>query len=168
MNNIEIFETHAVMYIKSKGEIFEVLIDVEDIPKVQQFKWFILRKPHTNYVVTKKAPTKRLHRYLLNCEDESIIVDHKDRNGLNNQKLNLRETTQSINNRNANTRVSESSGVRGVRYDESRDRWVVQWFDLNKKRYRKTFPVKTYGSKAKEMAIEFRKQMERENGYLQL
>lgn len=41
------------------------------------------------------------------------------------------------------------------------------WYDLNKKKMSKSFSKKKYGrDEAIEMAIQLRKQMEKENGYL--
>lgn len=48
-----------------------------------------------------------MHRLLLDVTDEEILVDHKDRNRLNNTKANLREFTpvQNANNRVDNRRL---------------------------------------------------------------
>jgi hypothetical protein len=43
------------------------------------------------------------------------IIDHKDRNSLNDRWSNLRETTQSVNCKNASLRKDNSTGVNGVR-----------------------------------------------------
>lgn len=51
------------------------------------------------------------------------VIDHIDRNPLNNAPSNLREVSQSCNVRNANVRSDNTSTVKGVSWCESRSRW---------------------------------------------
>jgi len=50
-------------------------------------------------------------------------VDHKDGDGLNNQRDNLRAATQVQNLRNARRRCDNTSGFKGVSYDTRKKRW---------------------------------------------
>ena len=48
-----------------------------------------------------------MHRFILGLEDSSLIIDHRDSNGLNNQKNNIRIATYSQNG--ANTRLRKGA-----------------------------------------------------------
>lgn len=52
-------------------------------------------------------------------------IDHKDGNPSNNQIENLREATQAQNMANALKQKNNKSGVRGVCFDTSRNRWLA-------------------------------------------
>jgi hypothetical protein len=59
-----------------------------------------------------------MHReiYLINSLKVTYGIDHKDRDGLNNQKLNLRAATHSQNNANKGLKANNTSGFIGVNY----------------------------------------------------
>ena len=70
------------------------LVDDEDFEYINQWKWKAQKGRNTYYAtrnVNKKGKYKTIsmHRLVLSIEDKREI-DHKDRDGLNNQKLNLR------------------------------------------------------------------------------
>ena len=52
-------------------------------------------------------------------------IDHKDRDGFNNKWDNLREATQSQNCANKTARVDNPTGVKGVSWEGSRNKWVA-------------------------------------------
>jgi len=59
-----------------------------------------------------------LHRYILDIFDENIEVDHKDMNGLNNRKNNLRKASQIENARHKSLYKNSETGFTGVRLDK--------------------------------------------------
>ena len=82
---------------------------------------------------------------------------------------NLRWTTQSINQRNALRRTDNTSGESGVHFHKSKDIWIAYWRDVNKKQQSKAFSVNKYGNEeAKLLAINYRRERARENGYLNI
>ena len=121
-----------------------------------------------------KRITHRVHRLVAFafCDNDNDfnVVDHIDRNKTNNNWLNLRWTTQSINMRNVPMQINNTSGVKGVLYDNSnlnKIRWRAQWIDNDKKKHSKSFSVIKYGTdEAKQMAINYRKEMEKLYNYL--
>jgi len=86
------------------------------------------------------------------------IVDHIDRNKLNNFYENLRWTTSEYNNKNASISKNNVSGTKGVFFDNTKNRWIADWYQ-DKKNRRKAFINK-------EDAINYRKEMEALHGYL--
>lgn len=53
------------------------------------------------------------------------ILDHINRNRVDNRILNLREVTQSQNRRNSSLPVTNTSGFRGVCWCKTRERWLA-------------------------------------------
>ena len=54
------------------------------------------------------------------------MVDHKDRNPLNNRWSNLREVTQRVNAQNRSLNSNNKSGVRGVYWNNQMHKWHAQ------------------------------------------
>lgn len=68
------------------------------------------------------AVTQRLHTFLVSA----AYVDHRDSNGLNNQRSNLRSATASQNLANSRIRRDNTSGYKGVYLNKRVQRWVAQ------------------------------------------
>ena len=102
------------------------------------------------------------------CDNDHdyTVVDHIDRNKLNNHFLNLRWVTLSINNRNTTKRNDNTSGIKGVHFDTKDKSWRAQWNNNNGKQCCKSFSMKKYGDQAKQLAINKRLEMESLYGYL--
>ncbi len=79
------------------------IVDDEDYEWLKQQSWHGIIKTSGTYVkgsirINKKAVNKFIHRYIMGLENnDKRIIDHKDRNPLNNQKSNLRICTFSEN-----------------------------------------------------------------------
>lgn len=98
-------------------------IDEDDFELVNQFRWYPLVNPNVTYANSSHTKTL-MHRLILglNSEDKRL-VDHKDRNGLNNQRSNLRIATRSQNG--FNYPPTEGS-YKGVSWDAAREKWKAQ------------------------------------------
>ena len=57
--------------------------------------------------------------------EEPIVVDHEDWNGLNNKWSNLRNVTTLINGKNARLPSHNKSGIIGVMWDNTKQKWRV-------------------------------------------
>ena len=107
----------------TQGKI--TLVDDEDYIYLNQWKWCVQKNRHTYYVIrSQRFPirkTIRMHRLILKVK-KGEMIDHKDRNGLNNQKNNLRYCTNSENQRNKiNIGKSKYRGV-SIRNDRGHKR----------------------------------------------
>ncbi len=102
--------------IKSKGEIFYAIIDSEDFHKIENYWWNIHRfSDNLLYARSMTGKTGNfMHNLILN-PIEGFKVDHKNRNGLDNRKENLRlaNTIQSAGNTGprSNSKDSKYKGV---------------------------------------------------------
>jgi len=67
-----------------------------------------------------------LHRVILGVTDPEIKVDHKDGNGLNNVRYNLRVCTTAENTRNKQKSKGNTSGFKGVCWHKRDKCWAVQ------------------------------------------
>lgn len=88
-------------------------IDDEDFERVSQYNWCAAKLQNYNkYYATNKRKdnhTKYMSRFILGVLDKNILVDHINRDTLDNRKANLRTCTYSQNNSN---RTSKAQGLR--------------------------------------------------------
>ena|SRR5947209_4932186 len=96
------------------------LVDDEDFERVYPLTWHaahIGRKWYARHSYRKEGKVVHvlMHRFIMNLTDGKIEVDHIDNNGLNNQKVNLREATS---RENTIRQIHKNKfGFRGVRRD---------------------------------------------------
>ena len=92
------------------------MVDDEDFEKVNQFKWIADKGRATYYAKRRKGKTAKeiMHRFIMNVSSNLIHIDHKDHNGLNNQKENLRECSPHQNSMNTQIRNNKASQYKGV------------------------------------------------------
>lgn len=96
------------------------LVDDEDYDYLMEFKWHAVKGRNTYYAcngrwdsILKKIIYTKMHRLIMKTPSNAV-VDHRDRNGLNNQKENLRNCIVSQNNSNRRPRLGSSSRYLGV------------------------------------------------------
>ena len=118
----------------------------------------------------KQTKTHQVHRLVCfafcNNDNDYNVVDHTDRNPLNNHFLNLRWTTSSMNSRNATISRANTSGTKGVNFIPCGNSWRAGWTDNEGNKCSKSFSIKKYGDQAKQLAINKRLEMESLYGYL--
>lgn len=105
----------AVAIELSGGEF--AIIDAEDLPKLEGRKWWVKRSRNTSYAIGhggRGSPCLRMHRIIIGAKPGEI-VDHIDRNGLNNRKSNLRIVSHSHNA--ANIAPRSKYGYRGIGFN---------------------------------------------------
>ncbi len=99
------------------------LVDDADYKYLNQFKWFAHKIDKTFYAVRDVGKTRLyMHRVLVGID--GLEVDHRDRNGLNNQRYNLRPATRSQNVANQPPHKDNKSGFKGV--TQERNRWKAR------------------------------------------
>lgn len=104
------------------------LVDDADFDWLNQWKWFAAKSKKTFYARRAKDKNQlvHMHREILGISSETdLMPDHIDRNGLNNQRFNLRIATITQNNSNQTIRVNKSSKYRGVSIRDD-GRWKAE------------------------------------------
>lgn len=133
------------------------LVDDEDFDFISQWKWRaekgssgIWYAKRTGYETGKKKSV-RMHRQLTG--NTYPIVDHADRNGLNNQRHNLRNATPSQNI--ANSKIRDSiSGLKGVHWHKPNKKWIAKIRIHGKDKHIGCFEDKNQAHKAYEIAAK--------------
>jgi hypothetical protein len=118
------------------------LVDDEDYAELIKYKWFArrgkLKKSFYAFRNKKVGPnqykTILMHREILQITDSNTIIDHKDFNGLNNQKNNLRIATSSQNMAHRTPKAGSTSKYLGVYWSAHCNKWRAQ---MSKNRKRK-------------------------------
>lgn len=110
-------------------------MDDSDYESLSQYKWEC--RKHINvkrriYSGRNHYTVMYMHRQILNAET-GVMVDHKDRNALNNQRENLRLATASQNQCNRGKPRHSASPYKCVYYRASRNKWEAR-IKINKKR----------------------------------
>jgi hypothetical protein len=100
----------------TQGEV--ALIDDEDLPLVSQYTWSVARRRKIDYAQTwgewyGKRTIILMHRLLLDAP-AGFEVDHRDGDGLNNCRSNLRLATHGQNLRNRGRTYNSATGYKGV------------------------------------------------------
>jgi hypothetical protein len=94
---------------------YYALVDDEDFDVLNKYIWRAMIGRNTVYAAT--GHDKLMHRLLV---PDAILVDHKNRIGLDNRKENLRGTTHSLNLANAEKRPNCASKYKGVSFVKRR------------------------------------------------
>lgn len=134
------------------------LVDEEDYDRVSQYNWCLLKKNYATAIV--EGIRTKMHRYILKLVNPKIYVDHKNHNGLDNRKCNLREATPQQNSANCKPVKSASSKYKGVHWSKVKSKWVSNIQQKDKKKYLGEFKTeedaaRAYDAKAKELYGEF-------------
>lgn len=115
------------------------VVDDDAYEALSKHKWHAVpagRKGVTGFYAVRGVPngtpsTVYMHRQVAGAE-QGQMVDHIDRDGLNNQSANLRFCTHTLNL--GNTRRENVSGFRGVYWHRAKRRWYAQ-LQFEGKRY---------------------------------
>ena len=105
------------------------IVDESDYPAVCEQSWTAMILPRTRYAYYRRRlaggqPTFLLHRVILGVTD-SQQVDHRDGDGLNCRRYNMRVCSVRENHCNVRKRLGPSSSpLKGVIFDKSRLLWI--------------------------------------------
>jgi hypothetical protein len=113
------------------GEGEWTILDAIDYYRFGNFKWYLSGNKTNLYalrsVKTGQMQTKivSLHREIMNPPD-GLIVDHRNNNGLDNRRANLKIRTQSENMQNRKKKKNASSQFVGVYLEKRTGRWAAR------------------------------------------
>ena len=142
-NRFDIFGDSIVIWLD--GGTKASYIDAADYPLIKDYYWRarrggnkrggIRRATHTEYYAISSGDEQQMHNIIMGPAPDGKTVDHEDRNGLNNRRLNLRFVTpaESAQNRGVNCNKTQS-GYKGVRRYSRKPKLFEARIQINKKR----------------------------------
>lgn len=89
------------------------LIDTEDIPLVEGYKWHITSEGYVK-TASKRNDTHFMHHLIIGKPNKGYETDHINADPLDNRKSNLRVVTRSQNEHNTRSKQGSSSQYKGV------------------------------------------------------
>lgn len=123
----------------TKGQV--ALVDDGDFDWLSQWTWLAHELKRTCYAYRSGAPLTYMHRLILGLEPgDGLQCDHRDGNGLNNQRHNIRVCTVLENSWNKHRRHRGKSGLMGV--CERNGKWRCRVGKNKKNAVYKTFATK--------------------------
>ena len=141
------------------------IVDIEDYKWLMRWKWCAQKDRYTYYAVRNETRAKRndehktiqMHRAILNIS-QGMQADHRNHNGLDNRRRNIRTCTHAQNQHNQRPQKNCESKYKGVR--RHRAKWQAEIQNHNKYIYLGTYEseieaAKVYDAKAIELFGEF-------------
>lgn len=106
-----------------------VLVDDEDYEYLMQWKWSAHSSKHGyamrgEHIGNRKYEYFLMHRVLIEAK-KGECVDHINGDTRDNRKENLRIATKQQNSMNVGLRSNNTSGYKGVTFDNRRNKWVA-------------------------------------------
>jgi hypothetical protein len=109
-------------------------VDDHDHQLVSELNWHAAKNGATYYAYAKRSgKTLTMHRLVMGILDASDLVDHRDLDGLNNTKANLRICCSATNNMNRKKFKNNTSGFKGVVLDNRDMKWQAQIYANGKR-----------------------------------
>lgn len=100
-----------------------VLLNRDDYDLMSKHKWYLFENKRNKYAQNHNG--ELMHRLIMNAK-EGQVIDHKNGNGLDNRKDNLRFVTLSQNNMNARKMRDKSSKYKGVSWHKDNKKWRAE------------------------------------------
>jgi hypothetical protein len=116
------------------GEGEWTILDQQDYYRLGNFKWFLKGRYALRSFKIGPDKTKMIsiHREIMNAPD-GLLVDHRNGDGLDNRRSNLRLATHSQNQCNKlKIKTKATSKYVGVNFDKSRGQWAARIRHNNK------------------------------------
>lgn len=158
-------------YIKLTQEKYAI-VDDEDYEFINQYKWYANRDKNIFYakrgiIIGGQNKQKKIwmHRIILERKLKRLLnineyTDHRNHDGLDNRRDNLRLCNKSENSSNSNKHKKTSSQYKGVSWHKSHKKWRTQ-IEINRKSKHIGYfkneieAAKAYDEVAKELFGEF-------------
>ncbi len=172
-NEIVIHDDHAevLLYDKNSNEIARTKISLDKVEIAKQHKWCIYLRDRSSYAITSKEKTTvKMHNILFDVP-EGKVVDHINRDSLDNRNENIRFCDNLENSRNIGPKKNNTSGVSGVYWNSDNNKWrsrikvnyktiEIGSFDKleDAKKARKEAEIKYYGEFSPQLSEELNKQ----------
>jgi hypothetical protein len=151
------------------GEGKWAFLDVKDYYRLRIFKWVVYGTGKNLYAVRlrvtgpNKTKTVYMHREIMN-HPSGLLVDHRNRDGLDNRRSNLRLATHAQNAYNCSKRKNASSQFLGMYFNKERSTWDSQLMHNGKRIWVGRFKTEIEAARAYDRAaIKFHGEFARLN-----
>lgn len=120
------------LYDRYGNVVATTIFDIEDIPLVKKYKWYLStrkKENYTDYVACGGSTSPErylLHRLIMGDYDTYEDTDHKNGNGLDNRKCNLRQCNASQNLLNRTKQIDSLLGFKNIIYRKAGNKYVIQ------------------------------------------
>lgn len=126
------------MQIKLNGVVGAgkyAIVDPDDYPRLMRHSWYFREGYALSKINNKET---RMHRLIMNESNPDIVIDHKNRNRLDNRKSNLRTYTlvENANNREDNVFIECFGESKTIAEWSRDDRCLVSYAVLRSRIYR--------------------------------
>jgi len=141
----------------TQGQV--ALVDDDDYEMVVAFRWYAQWQPkaETFYAVRHaprvngKQTTILMHRSIMQ-PDSGFEIDHRNHDGLDNRRSNLRVATGGQNQGNQRPQLGRTSRFKGVYFDKRNQKWRAQIMVDGRKRHLGRFTDETNAARAYDAA----------------
>jgi hypothetical protein len=152
-----------VIQLTGKGDRKHALVDDEWFDYLNQWTWQAYFHRYTWYALRCVGSASKgtyrhiyMHREVLEFVPNGKMVDHINKNGLDNRIENLRVCTNSENRRNSKIQRNNTLGYKGIALDKRTNTYRVRLNVNGKRRSFGYYPdVETAAKKYDELAKEF-------------
>ena len=103
------------------------VVDDKDYDAVAQFRWRAIKNRYTYYAMRDvMRDGRRSSQYMHTLIAGFNQTDHRNGNGLDNRRRNLRPASNAENHRNARRSTANTSGYKGIDWEKRRSKWRVR------------------------------------------
>lgn len=103
------------LYKRGGGIIGYATVDRCDFATLKKYRWCLNNTGYARTSISEKRQVL-MHRMLLGLQKSKPLVDHVNRNKLDNQRKNLRIASASLNTLNRNVQKNNTTGTTGVTF----------------------------------------------------
>ena len=125
------------MKLKKTGRVIKlfsgeyVRVDEEDYEILSQYSWYLFKSEKWQYAIRTECKngtqkTIYMHREIMGVTDPKVYVDHRDHDGLNNLRSNLRVSDNRFNQYNVGKKSNSKQKYKNIR-QLSKNRWQVRF-----------------------------------------
>ena len=158
----------VVIFANGNQMQHEILVDEADFETVNAHPgmWVAHKNGNTRYAQAKvrakngKWGILHMHRLLLD-PPEDLWVDHRNHNGLDNRRENIRIVTHGENHRNRINNVEFQSNADGVSWESRHQAWMARPWVNGRREYLGRFDIKIKAEAARIMFLETGKRVKR-------